>query len=123
MRAALGSDLRVDYINAHGTGTAENDRAESRAMRRVFGEALPPFSSTKRIFGHTLGAAGAIEAVVSVLAIQEGFLPPNPGFETADPECGIEPLREASPVRPQRVLSHSFGFGGTNSVLCFRAPS
>jgi len=122
MRAALGDNPRVDYINAHGTGTPDNDRAESRAMRSVFGEAMPPFSSTKRIFGHTLGAAGAIEAVVSVLAIHDGFLPGNPGFEHPDPECGLVPLQDTVESRPRRVLSHSFGFGGTNSVLCLRAP-
>jgi len=123
MRAALGGDLRVDYINAHGTGTPDNDRAEARAMRAVFGDSVPPFSSTKRVFGHTLGAAGAIEAVVSVLAMRDGFMPANPGFETADPEFGLTPLRETAEVRPMRVLSHSFGFGGTNSVLCLSACS
>jgi len=123
MRAALGSDLHVDYINAHGTGTPDNDRAESRAMRRVFPDKVPPFSSTKRTFGHTLGAAGAIEAVVSVLCIRDGFLPANAGFQTPDPECGLTPLQATAESRPRRVLSHSFGFGGTNSVLCFRAPS
>jgi len=123
IRAALGGDLRVDYINAHGTGTPDNDRAEARAMRAVFGETVPPFSSTKRVFGHTLGAAGAIEAVVSVLAMRDGFLPANPGFETADPEFGLTPLRDTAEVRPKRVLSHSFGFGGTNSVLCLSACS
>jgi len=123
MRAALGSDMSVDYINAHGTGTPDNDRAESRAMRRVFPDKVPPFSSTKRIFGHTLGAAGAIEAVISVLCIRDGFLPANTGFQTPDPECGLTPLQTTAECRPRRVLSHSFGFGGTNSVLCFRAPS
>ena len=123
MRAALGDDLHVDYVNAHGTGTPDNDRAESRAIRRVFPDSVPPFSSTKRIFGHTLGAAGAIEAVVSVHCIRDGFLPANVGFQTPDPECGLVPLQTSSEVRPRRVLSHSFGFGGTNSVLCFRAPS
>jgi len=123
MRAALGDDVRVDYVNAHGTGTPDNDRAESRAMRRVFADSMPPFSSTKRVFGHTLGAAGAIEAVVSVLCIRDGFLPGNPGFQTPDPECGLVPLLASTEARVRRVLSHSFGFGGTNSVLCFRAAS
>jgi len=123
MRAALGDDPSVDYINAHGTGTEENDRAESRALRRLFGDSVPPFSSTKRVFGHTLGAAGAIEAVVSILCIHEGFLPANPGFSTPDPECGLAPLQATSDARVRRVLSNSVGFGGTNSVLCFRAFS
>jgi 3-oxoacyl-(acyl-carrier-protein) synthase len=111
----------VDYVNAHGTGTPDNDRAESRALRRLFGESPPPVSSTKRIFGHTLGAAGAIEAVVSVLALTEGFLPGNPGFEELDPECALEPLGESRSAAPRVVLSNSFGFGGNNTVLCFGA--
>jgi 3-oxoacyl-(acyl-carrier-protein) synthase len=124
MRGALaGLDpASVDYINAHGTGTPDNDRAEGRALQRVFGS-VPPFSSTKRVFGHTLGAAGAIEAVASVLCITEGFLPPNPGFSTADPECKVVPLRACEQSRPRVVLSNSFGFGGNNSVLCLSAPS
>jgi len=111
----------VDYVNAHGTGTPDNDRAEGRALRTLFGEALPPVSSVKRCFGHTLGAAGAIEAVVSVLALSEGFLPGNPGFEELDPECGVEPIRETQAAAPRVVLSSSFGFGGNNTVLCFGA--
>lgn len=123
IRQALRGDLAVDYINAHGTGTRDNDRAESAALRRIFGDSLPPISSTKRVFGHTLGASGAIEAVVSALCIREGFLPANPGFDSLDPECGVTPILERIDTRPQRVLSNSFGFGGNNSVLCFRAPS
>jgi len=123
MRAALGGNGAIDYVNAHGTGTPDNDRAESRALRRVFGDAVPPVSSTKRVFGHTLGAAGAIEAVVSILCLTEGFLPSNPGFSTPDPECGLEPLAATRDARPRRVLSSSFGFGGTNCVLCLSACS
>ena len=110
---------QVDYVNAHGTGTRDNDLAEGRALARVFGGAVPPFSSTKRCFGHTLAAAGAIEAVVSALCLERGFLPGNPGFAEVDPEIGLEPLRESVDARPRRILSSSFGFGGNNTVLCF----
>jgi 3-oxoacyl-(acyl-carrier-protein) synthase len=122
MRLALEragwSPAEVDYVNAHGTGTRDNDLAEGRALLRLFDGAPPAFSSTKRCFGHTLAAAGAIEAVVAVLCLEEGFLPGNPGFAEPDPEIGLEPLREsiAAPVR--RILSSSFGFGGNNTVLC-----
>ncbi|MHC4818433.1 MAG: beta-ketoacyl-[acyl-carrier-protein] synthase family protein [Planctomycetota bacterium] len=112
----------VAYVNAHGTGTEDNDRAEGRALRRLFGATVPPFSSTKRVFGHTLGAAGAIEAVVCILAIQHGFLPGTPGFSDADPECRVVPLAQSREARPAVVLSNSFGFGGNNTVLCFSAP-
>jgi len=109
----------VDYVNAHGTGTRDNDLAEGRALRRLFGEALPPFSSLKGLFGHTLAAAGAIEAVLSVLALREGFLPGNPRSGEIDPEIGCAPLRETVDASPRRILSNSFGFGGNNTVLCF----
>jgi len=109
----------VDYVNAHGTGTRDNDLAEGHALRRVFAGSVPPFSSTKRTFGHTLAAAGAIETVVSVLALRDGLLPGNPGFGEADPEIGLEPLRETTDATVRRVLSNSFGFGGNNTVLCF----
>lgn len=123
MRQALVAAGRtpadVDYVNAHGTGTPENDRAEGQALRALFGDDLPAISSTKRVFGHTLGAAGAIEAVVSVLALARGFLPGNPGFTTLDPHSGIEPLRATRAAEPSLVLSNSFGFGGNNTALCF----
>ncbi len=112
----------IDYITAHGTGTRDNDRAEGRAMNRLFDRAPPPFSSTKRLFGHTLGAAGAIEAVVSVLAISEGVLPGNPGFATPDPECEVVPVQQTVDKKPRVVLSSSFGFGGNNTVLCLTCP-
>jgi 3-oxoacyl-(acyl-carrier-protein) synthase len=125
MRAALaGIDpAEIGYINAHGTGTPDNDLAEGRAIRRIFRDDVPPLSSTKRVFGHTLGAAGAIEAVVSVLAVHAGLLPGNPGLDRLDPECGVDPLRATQDGRPRAVLSNSFGFGGNNSVLCFTAAS
>jgi 3-oxoacyl-(acyl-carrier-protein) synthase len=110
---------QVDYVNAHGTGTIDNDRAEGQAIARVFGASPPPVSSTKRIFGHTLAAAGAVEAVVSILAITKGFLPGTYGLEKVDPDCVISPLRETRETNPRNIMSNSFGFGGNNTVLCF----
>jgi len=109
----------VGYVNAHGTGTQENDRAEGLALARLFGDHAPPVSSTKRVFGHTLGAAGAIEAVVTVLALTDGFLPGTAGLEEPDPACAIRPLIDGRPGSPEVALSSSFGFGGNNTVLCF----
>ncbi len=126
MRAALAeaglAPGAVDYVNAHGTGTPDNDRAEGRALRRLFGDRLPALSSTKRAFGHTLGAAGAIEAAVCVLALQRGLLPGTAGCETPDPECEVEPLRGPRQARVRTCLSNSFGFGGANAALVLTAP-
>lgn len=111
----------VDYINAHGTGTPNNDASESQAIRRLFTDKLPAFSSTKAFTGHTLGAAGALEAVFSVLALKHEILYPNLGFTTAIKETGLIPVtqyQEGVPVRS--VLSNSFGFGGNNTSLLFR---
>jgi len=110
----------VDYVNAHGTGTKENDSAEGRALARLFGARIPPVSSVKGVFGHTLGAAGAIEAVCCALALTRGFLPGTAGLEDPDPACMLEPLRTVIVARPRVVLSNSFGFGGNNTVLVFR---
>lgn len=113
--AGLNAD-DVDYINLHGTGTPENDLAESKAVRRVF-DSPPPLSSIKGLSGHGLAASGAIEAVVSTICLHNDFLPPNGGCEEADPACGIVPL--ATPVSQPvaTVLSNSFGFGGNNACL------
>jgi 3-oxoacyl-[acyl-carrier-protein] synthase II len=113
----------IGYINAHGTATPHNDAAESAAIRRVFGTSAPPISSTKSMHGHTLGAAGAVEAVVSLLALSRGYLPPTATLETPDPVCG--PLdfipKQAREQRVDAVLSSSFAFGGNNTVLVFTA--
>ncbi len=126
MRGALeraGIDAaRVDYINAHGTGTQGNDLAEGNAIARFFaaqGSAPPPTSSVKGLFGHTLGAAGAIEAVTCALALSRGFLPGTARLSDVDPACGLEPLRESREATPQVALSNSFGFGGNNTALVF----
>ncbi len=119
--ARLGPEA-VDYINAHGTGTPPNDVMETRAIKEVFGTRAweIPVSSTKSMHGHTLGASGALEAVVSVLAITEGFIPPTIHCETRDPECDLDYVRSgARPVAPRVVLSNSFAFGGNNTTVIF----
>jgi len=112
----------VDYINLHGTGTIENDQAEGRAVQAFFGGEPPPASSVKGAFGHTLAAAGAIEAVVSVLALQEGLIPGNLGLQEPDPELGIRPVTAPQPARLTTILSNSFGFGGNNAALVLGRP-
>lgn len=119
--ACLGPEA-VDYINAHGTATPPNDRMETRAIKEVFGARARriPVSSTKSMHGHTLGASGALEAVVSVLAIAEGFIPPTIHCETPDPECDLDYVTTgARPVAPDVVLSNSFAFGGNNTAVIF----
>ncbi|MBI5487879.1 MAG: beta-ketoacyl synthase chain length factor [Deltaproteobacteria bacterium] len=108
----------VGYVNLHGTGTTDNDAAEAAAVRAVW-PAPPPVSSTKGITGHPLAAAGAVEAVVAVLALREGLLPPNVGLGMVDPALGLDPLREPVDRFPRVVVSNSFGFGGNNAVLVF----
>jgi 3-oxoacyl-(acyl-carrier-protein) synthase len=112
----------IDYVNLHGTGTVDNDASEVRAIRDVFGAVVPRISSTKGLTGHALGAAGAIEAVISVLAIQHGIVPANVGFQKVDPALGIEPVRRTETRHVAAVLSNSFGFGGNNASLVFREP-
>lgn len=111
---------QVDYINVHGTGTQNNDLSEGVAMQKIFGEKVPPFSSTKSYTGHTLGAAGAVEAVIAVLSINNSILFPNLRFETPMKELGISPIPKViKGVEVRNVLSNSFGFGGNNSTLIF----
>ena len=112
----------VDYINAHGTGTSDNDPAEAQAFVAVFGERPPPVSSTKRFFGHTLAAAGAIEAIVSILAMERGAIPPNLGLREVDPKIPIKPVAELTPAAIDVAMSTSLGFGGNNSAVIFRKP-
>jgi 3-oxoacyl-(acyl-carrier-protein) synthase len=120
-RAALEPSA-IDYINAHGTGTRDNDLAEANALKTIFKNRVPPFSSTKGFFGHALGASGAIEAVVCVEALRRQELPPNPGFEKIDPAIGLEPITTLRPAPLAHVMSNSFGFGGNNAVLIFSKP-
>ncbi len=111
----------IDYINLHGTGTLENDLAEAKAVRRLFA-VPPPLSSIKGATGHSLGAAGAIEAVIAALAITHGLMPANTGLRHADPALGLEPLRAPHNGPVATVLSNSFGFGGNNAALVLTAP-
>jgi 3-oxoacyl-[acyl-carrier-protein] synthase-1 len=125
-RALQHSGLRpaeIDYVNTHATSTPLGDISEVRAMRSVFGEHRPAYSSTKGYTGHTVSAAGAIEAIFTLAMLRGGFLAPCPNAEPIDPE-----LADYPPVlRPEsrqlgKALSNSFGFGGTNAVLVLGAP-
>lgn len=109
----------IDYINAHGTATGNNDLSEGRAILRVFGEDLPEFSSTKAFTGHTLAAAGAIEAVYSVLALQHNVIFPNLNFKTPIKEFSMIPQTKLKEKELNNVLSNSLGFGGNCSTVIF----
>jgi len=117
------SPERVDYINAHGTSTPYNDKFETMAIKAVFGEHAYkiPISSTKSMTGHLLGATGAIEAMVSVLAIQDSFVPPTINYETPDPDCDLDYVpNKGRTANIEYAMSNSFGFGGQNAVLLFK---
>ena len=108
----------IDYINAHGTGTPNNDLTEGIAVMNLFGDCIPPLSSIKSYLGHTTSAAGSIEAIISLLCIAHNFLPVNLNFSNPIEEHSFVPVTEPSPVRSlHHVLSNSFGFGGNNSAI------
>ena len=109
----------IDYINAHGTATPNNDLSESRAIIRVFGDSLPYLSSTKAYTGHTLAAAAAVEAVYSILALRNDVILPNLNFQTAMAETSIVPVTKILNKKLQHILSNSFGFGGNCSTIIF----
>ena len=112
----------VHAVNTHGTGTPIGDVAEVRALREVFGSKLPPFSSTKSMTGHPLGAAGALEAIFCVAMLEHNFIAPSINIETLDPEFeGLPIVRTLNTTRLETILSNSFGFGGTNASLLFKA--
>ena len=113
----------IAYVNAHGTGTTVNDSTETRALRLAFGEHAEKLaiSSTKSMHGHTLGAAGAIEAAATMLALQSGLLPPTAGYTESDPECDLDYIPNvARRAEVEYAISNSFAFGGLNAVLAFR---
>jgi nodulation protein E len=114
---------QINYVNAHGTGTAANDSTETRALRQVFGSHADNLavSSTKSMHGHALGAAGALEAAATVLAMQGNFIPPTANFVERDPSCDLDIVpNEARAAQIEAALSNSFAFGGLNAVLAFR---
>jgi len=125
MRAALqmAGVERVDYINAHGTSTKYNDWYETMAIKKAFGgkENCPPVSSTKGQTAHCLGAAGAIEAVITLMAMERGIIPPTINYEEPDPDCDLDYVpNEAREANIEIAMSNSFGFGGTNGVVIFK---
>ena len=126
MRAAIKdgciSTSEIDYVNLHGTGTIDNDLSEARALYTLFPEDKPLLSSVKGAFGHSLAAAGAIEAVISAMAISDNFVPGNVGCNTPDPELRLTPVIEPIERDIQTVLSNSFGFGGNNAAVVIGKP-
>jgi 3-oxoacyl-[acyl-carrier-protein] synthase-1 len=122
MQQALATvDGPVDYINTHGTSTPVGDLAELGAIREVFGDAIPSFSSTKSLSGHSLGAAGVHEAIYCLLMMERGFLAGSANIQTLDPAAeGMPVLRESVERRVDTIMSNSFGFGGTNATLVLR---
>jgi 3-oxoacyl-[acyl-carrier-protein] synthase II len=112
----------IGYINAHGTSTPMNDKCETAAVKAVFGEeACPPISSTKSMTGHLLGAAGGVEAIITALALQEGFLPATIGYREPDPDCDLDVIpNEGRQTQAEAALSNSLGFGGHNAVLAMK---
>lgn len=112
----------IQYINAHGTATRNNDAAEGLAIQTLWDGAPPPFSSTKPFMGHTLAGAGAIEALMAIWAMDEGFTPPNLNWTSPMEELYVRPVTEACPLKAAHVMSNSFGFGGNNVSLIFSRP-
>ena len=121
-KALINSNLQsdnIDYINLHGTATSNNDLSEGKAIKRIFGDKIPDFSSTKAYTGHTLAAAGAIEAVYSILALQNNVVFPNLNFKTPIPELQMIPITKVIKKKLKNILSNSFGFGGNCSSIIF----
>jgi nodulation protein E len=120
--AAIGPE-QIGYINAHGTGTNANDATETAAIRGVFGSHANRLcvSSTKSMHGHALGAAGALEAAATVLALEHTCIPPTANYKEPDPECDLDVVpNTARALRTEYAMSNSFAFGGLNAVLIFR---
>jgi len=121
MAVEMAGNPKVDYVNAHGTSTPTNDKNETAAIKQVFADNIPLVSSTKGATGHCLGAAGAIEAVISLMAMDKGILPPTINFVDGGEECDLDYIpNEARKQDVEVVMSNSFGFGGTNGVVIFK---
>ena len=116
--ASISAD-QIDHINAHGTATNNNDLSESRAIKRIFKDGMPDLTSTKSYTGHTLAAAGSVEAVYSLLSINRKIIFPTLNFRTAMKETGLEPVAQVKNKKINTVLSNSFGFGGNCTSLIF----
>lgn len=117
----MAGNPKVDYINAHGTSTPVNDKNETAAIKELFGNEIPAVSSTKGQTGHCLGAAGAIEAVISIMALDNGIMPPTINQLVSDEECDLDYIpNEARKADLRVVMSNSFGFGGTNGCVVFK---
>jgi 3-oxoacyl-[acyl-carrier-protein] synthase-1/3-oxoacyl-[acyl-carrier-protein] synthase II len=123
MKAAGITSDQIDYINLHGTGTIHNDLSEATAIHALFGDRKPPLSSVKGAFGHSLAAAGAIEAAVCTLSLQKKLIPANAGCQTPDPALKLDPVRRVVEADLKTVLSNSFGFGGNNAAVVVGHPS
>ena len=125
MKAAykMAGEPKIDYVNAHGTSTPVNDKNETAALKELFGgkENCPPVSSTKGQTGHCLGAAGGLEAIISIMAMRDGIIPPTINHKTQDENCDLDIVpNEARKAELNCVMSNSFGFGGTNGVVIFK---
>ena len=123
LKKAGVSPSEIDYINAHGTATILNDRTETNVIKNVFGKRAKqiPISATKSMIGHLLGASGSIEAIITVLAMKHGVVPPTINLTHPDPECDLNYVpNKAQRVNIKTAMSNAFGFGGHNSVLIFR---
>ncbi len=125
MKAAykMAGEPKIDYVNAHGTSTPVNDKNETAALKELLGgkDNCPPMSSTKGQIGHCLGAAGSIEAVLSIMAMRDSIIPPTINYETPDENCDLDYVTEgAREAELNVVMSNSFGFGGTNGVVIFK---
>ncbi|WP_086290358.1 beta-ketoacyl-ACP synthase II [Campylobacter devanensis] len=117
----MAGNIKIDYINAHGTSTSANDANETVAIKAVFGDNIPAISSTKGQTGHCLGAAGAIEAVISIMAMDQGIIPPTINQTDRAPECDLDYTpNNARNCELNAIMSNSFGFGGTNGSVIFK---
>ena len=117
-QARIGAQ-QVAFINAHGTATQDNDRVEGKVIARIFGDGVP-FLSTKGYTGHTLGAAGGLEAVFTVLGLREGWIPANVGFTNQPDDIPVAPVRQRTTVRGEYAMSTSLAFGGNNAAVVIR---